>query len=270
MNKQHYKIKTINKKTGGVRQIEEPVEWLKEEQRKILSKLYALPVSPNAHGFIRKKSPATNANAHKRHNTIIHVDLKDFFPSVDAKKIIRALMRFWPQDEAERVARLCTIDGRLPQGAPTSPALANIVAGKLDARLAGLANSLNAVYTRYADDIVFSFPTKRSRVFCVKILLFIKEIVEDCGFRLNQKKTSIRRGPGQQKKVTGIVINDKGKISIPRVYRRRLRARIHQLDPTDSQEIKRIQGAIAWMTSINKRQAEVYNKMLQQKLNTQS
>lgn len=266
MNRKHYRITRIPKKTGGVRFIEEPVDWLKKEQSMILRKLYTLPVSTNAHGFIRKKSPVTNAEVHRKNRTIIRVDLKDFFPSIDAKKIINALTRYWPRDEAERVARLCTIDGRLPQGAPTSPALANIVACQLDARLAGFANSLDAVYTRYADDIIFSFPKKRSKKFCLKVLLFIQKIIKDCGFRVNRKKTRIRYGPGQQRKITGIVVNDKQQLSVPRAYRRKLRARIHQLDPTDQTELRRIRGVIAWMHAVNKHQAKLYEKMLQAKI----
>jgi RNA-directed DNA polymerase len=182
---QHYNYRTLMKRSGGVRLLESPKRRLKEVQRRILSQILdRIPVHPAAHGFVKGRSTLSFSAPHVAKSTLLRLDLKDFFPTFPAARV-QALFRTigYPEQVSDLLGGLCTnsaatdvwrvcpleisrndwIDARilysrrhLPQGAPTSPALANLTAFRLDCRLTGLARSANAVYTRYADDLAFS------------------------------------------------------------------------------------------------------------------
>ncbi len=167
---------TVPKATGGVRTICAPRAPLKRVQRTILRELLSkVPSHPAAHGFINGRSVVSNARPHEGAKIVVKVDLKDFFPTVHFYRVAGTL-RYLGMGEAAAAALAAIVThrnkmpdgtvvmpGALPQGAPTSPAITNIVCRRLDARLEALSKKAGATYTRYADDLTFSFreePTK--------------------------------------------------------------------------------------------------------------
>jgi retron-type reverse transcriptase len=214
----------IAKRDGQAREIHAPCKSLKHIQRRILRRL----VEPHdrheaVHGFRRRRGIASNAAPHVGREMVLSLDLANFFPTVSAKRVYglwRALK--WPQNLASMLTRLVTWQGVLPQGAPSSPALANLVARRLDCRLAGLARHRGLNYTRYADDLTFSGQAAPVRA----AFPLIARIVEEEGFHLNKKKVRFMRR-GRRQTVTGLVVNDQ--VSAPRDYRRTVRATLHAI-----------------------------------------
>jgi RNA-directed DNA polymerase len=184
------------------------------------------------HGFVPGRSTVTNATPHLRAALVVKTDLCDFFPSVHYRRVRGFFEQLgYSEEVATLLSRLTTHrpvlpDGRvawpgtLPQGAPTSPALANLVCRRLDQRLAGLARRVGATYTRYADDLTFSFAEK-PEVNLGRFLWWIDQICQQEGFAEHTGKRRIMRPNGQQR-VTGLVVNSS--LSVPRAARRRFRA----------------------------------------------
>lgn len=198
---------TIPKRRGGERTIEAPSDALKALQRTILHKLLnPLPAHPAATGFVPGRSIVDNARPHAAQGVVINLDLADFFPSITVKRVRGVFRRRgWSRGPAAILANICTHEGRLPQGAPTSPALSNLVCWLMDARLAGLANAFGGHYTRCADDITISIPAlgrnkprrpkppgahpvRRPRQPSRGLLRTIREILEKEGFGIQMKK----------------------------------------------------------------------------------
>jgi len=223
-----YKLFTIPKRSGGTREICAPDDTLKVIQRRILLRLLSrLNVHPAATGFRSGQSIATNAAAHIGKAVVVRMDLKNFFGATKSGVVEKYFQKVgWNGEVAALLTKLCTWKGALPQGAPTSPCLSNLVNQRLDARLAGLAKKYAATYTRYADDLTFSFGEEaRSHV---QIAIYsTKQIVAAEGYELHvYKKLRIRRNY-QQQLVTGLVVNQR--INLPRKTRRWLRAAEHRL-----------------------------------------
>jgi RNA-directed DNA polymerase len=223
-----YESFTINKRRGGLRQILAPVDDLKKLQRLILRKLLGrLSAHDAAHGFERGRSIVTNAKVHTGRRVVLRLDLKDFFTSTSAARVeayFRAIG--WSAECAELLTRLCTHHGALPQGAPTSPRLSNLINAKLDARLSALARKHQANYTRYADDLTFSFDDE-SHPKVNGLIHFVKEIVKSEGYQLHlYAKLKIQRHHDRQQ-VTGLVVNQR--VQLPRDTRRWLRAVEHHV-----------------------------------------
>jgi len=242
----HYRRFTIPKKAGGLRRISAPMPRLKRAQYWILDALLArAPVHAAAHGFVPGRSIVTNAAAHVGRDVVVNLDLKDFFPSLDYRRIkgkFRGLG--YAEPVATVLALLCTepdvdaveIDGaclyaargprRLPQGAPTSPALTNLVCTRLDARLSGLAGSLGFTYTRYADDLTFSASGEAAGKVGA-LLKHVHAIVAGEGFTVHPDKTRVMRR-GRHQEVTGLTVNER--VGVPRETLRRFRALLHGLE----------------------------------------
>jgi len=221
-----YKSFSIPKRSGGTRSIKAPAAPLKQLQKRILKRLLGrLKAHPAATGFERRKSIVTNARAHARRAVVLKLDIKDFFQATDARRI-RAYFRKigWNRQAAELLTKLTTFNGGLPQGAPTSPRLSNLVNFLLDARLAALAARLGAAYTRYADDITFSFPKDDPSVVRTAVRL-AKLIIEDEGYALHMKKKLHVARRHKRQVVTGLVVNSRPQL--PRETRRWLRAVEH-------------------------------------------
>jgi len=222
-----YREFTIPKRSGGERRILAPEPELKTLQRRILRRLLArLRVHGAAMGFERDRSIVTNALAHRGQAVVLRFDVRDFFPSTSVKRLKRYFRRIgWNRPATKLLLRWCTHEGGLPQGAPTSPRLSNLVNFRLDARLAGMAARLDAVYTRYADDITVSF-AEDDRETVHYMQRFVRRVVEEEGYRLHhRKKLSIRRRHHRQV-VTGLVVNER--VNLPRSVRRWLRAVEHR------------------------------------------
>jgi hypothetical protein len=229
---QHYHYRWVPKRSGGLRLIEIPKARLRRIQQKILRQILDLtPPHVAAHGFRRGRSSVTHAALHADRHTVIRMDLKDFFPSIQYARIAALFEKLgYPEKVAGLLARLCvnrTPDGalherqvaealtwserqalkspHLPQGSPCSPALANLCAYRLDIRLEALAQSLGAVYSRYADDLVFSGDRDFARA-ADRFHVQVAAIALEEGFRVNTRKTRLMR-EGTRQQVTGVVIN---------------------------------------------------------------
>lgn len=222
-----YRRFTIPKRSGE-RRIAAPSPELRDLQRRILRRLLSrLKTHPAVHGFERGRSIVTNALPHAGKEVVVRMDLRNFFESTSAERVERFFRKVgWDRKASRLLMILCTLDGSLPQGAPTSPRLSNLVNFRFDARLAGLARKLNATYTRYADDLTFSFEANDpSSVH--GLLWWVKRIVDAEGYRLHQKKKLQIRRRHDRQLVTGLVVNES--VDLPRATRRWLRAVDHHL-----------------------------------------
>jgi len=220
--KRQYKIYSIKKSSGGYRKITAPKIGIKIIQKWILRQiLEKVSLHDNCEGFRLGRSIVTNCRRHTNKQIILKFDIKDFFPSINFKRVLGMFLSLgYVFNVSYLLAKLTTYEDELPQGSPTSPAIANIILKRVDSRLAGLAKKAKANYSRYADDITFS-GNDRS---VLKAVPLVKKIIEEEGFRLASRKVGIYR-KGVQQKVTGLIVNKK--ISIPRDRIRLLRAVLH-------------------------------------------
>lgn len=223
-----YRSFQIPKRTGGVRTILAPEPPLKQIQRRILHRLLKrLKAHPAAHGFEPRRSILTNATPHARRDVVVRLDIQDFFGSTAAQRVENYFRRLgWDKDAAGILATICTYEGALPQGAPTSPRLSNLLNARLDARLSALAEKLGGAYTRYADDITLSccrLPDQRIGT----IIFLAKRILKEEGYVLHMKKKLHVSRRHDRQKVTGLVVNERP--ALPRETRRWLRAVEHHL-----------------------------------------
>jgi hypothetical protein len=223
-----YRSVRVPKRSGGERVLRVPDPATKAIQRRLLHSVFdGIPIHPAAHGFERGRSILTNALPHTGRAIVIRMDLVDFFGSTSERRV-RRLFRVlgWDAETAALLTRLTTDGGALPQGAPTSPRLANLVNVRLDARLAALAETLGATYTRYADDLTFSF-AEANHAAVADLLAATRKVVRQQGYRLHlDRKLQIRRRHHRQT-VTGLVVNDR--VALPRARRRWLRAVEHHV-----------------------------------------
>jgi RNA-directed DNA polymerase len=242
----HYQRFLIPKKAGGDRLISAPMPRLKRAQYWVLDNILAVfPVHQAAHGFAPDRSIVSNALPHVGREVVVNLDLKDFFPTLTWKRV-KGKFRGLGYSEAVAtvLALLCTepdvdaveLDGerlyarkgprRLPQGAPTSPALTNLICYRLDRRIAGVAAKLGFTYTRYADDMTFS-ASGEAAARVGTLLKAVNTIVEAEGFTVHPDKTRVMRRHRRQE-VTGLTVNDR--VAVPRDVLRRFRALLHQIE----------------------------------------
>lgn len=280
---QHYHYLWIPKTAGAPRLIEAPKSRLKVIQQTILSGILdRVPAHRCAHGFVKGRSVLTSAHLHAGEDLVITVDLKNFFLTAGLGRIYGIFRSLGFPDAAARILTgLCTtttprsvldaVNGplrpdwttrreyqtpHLPQGAPTSPALANLRAYRLDCRLAALAGRLGARYTRYADDLAFSgdatFPNGQGA-----FLALVARIAREEGFALNARKTRVMRR-GARQRITGLVVNQH--INVARESYDRLKATLHNClrhGPADQNRTghrnfrAHLDGRIAWVESVN-------------------
>jgi hypothetical protein len=228
----------VPKAKGGTRRIAAPRRPLRRVQRKLLDELLAkVPQHEAAHGFVAGRSTVTNARPHQGAALVVKTDLKDFFPTVHYRRVAGLFVQLgYGEEVACALAALTTYrplleDGRvmwpgvLPQGAPTSPALANLACRRLDVRLTRLAAKYGATYTRYADDLTFSF-AQPPTIAVGRFLWWVDSICQHEGFLEHPKKRRLLRAKNQQR-VTGLVVNQA--VHVPRADRRRFRAMLHNI-----------------------------------------
>jgi RNA-directed DNA polymerase len=250
----HYHYRWLPKRSGDFRLLEVPKARLKRFQGELLHGLLDR-IQPHeaAHGFRSGRSIVSCASPHVGQKVVLRIDLKDFFASISAARVRGLFMTAgYPETVARLLSRLCTNDvpefvwqdpallntaprpriarhgslfrrRHLPQGAPTSPALANLCAYRLDCRLQGLARSAGAVYTRYADDLVFSGGSDFARS-TKRFHIAVCEIALDEGFEVRTRKTRIMRR-GVRQNAVGLVLNEKP--NIRRADFDRLKATLH-------------------------------------------
>jgi RNA-directed DNA polymerase len=245
-----YKTYELSKKSGGKRLIAQPNRDLKSVQawilRNILDKLAA---SQHSKGFDIGTSILENALPHRGANYILNVDLENFFPSITANKIFHVFSSIgYGKKVSAILTNLCVYDGVLPQGAPTSPKLANLVCSKLDARIYGYAGPKGIVYTRYADDITLSAQSIQK---IHKAKNFIGTIISDEDLSINHSKTKLS-GTKRQKKVTGLIISQ-NEVGIGREKLREIRVKIHYLFKEKSDDYSHVQGLLAFTYGVDKK-----------------
>ncbi len=227
-----YRWHKIPKRGGGTRILHSPNPILKQTQRLLVRKLFKkLKVHPAAKGFRRGESIVTHAKLHVGQAVLVRIDIRDFFPSTSGQRLHTYFRKIgWSWFAANLLVELTTRwtrgRRRLPQGAPTSPILSNLVNYRMDARLAGLAKKSKANYSRYADDIIFSF-ARDDRRFIRGVIRRIRKILWENGYRMHGKpKLKVMRRHHRQM-VTGLVVNEK--VQLPRKTRRWLRAVEHHV-----------------------------------------
>jgi RNA-directed DNA polymerase len=149
---------TIPKKSGGHRKIAAPVKNLKILQRNLYSLLSGFrDFKPIVTAFILGRGIHKNAEIHLGQRHILNIDLEDFFGSINFGRIYAIRPPYAiSKPVAAAIAKACTLNNTLPQGAPTSPVLSNLVSAKLDSDLSKLARKHHCKYSRYADDITLS------------------------------------------------------------------------------------------------------------------
>lgn len=276
----HYRSAWLRKASGGYRLVEAPRFELRVLQRRLLDGiLAAIPPHAAAHGFRRGGSIAGFARPHVGREVVIRVDLEAFFSSVFRARVLGILRTAgYPGEVARTLAALCTHrtpeavlarapvrepvqlarlrSAHLPQGAPTSGALANLAAYRLDVRVAALAARWDATYTRYADDLVIS--GGRNLVHrAAQVVGAIGAIAADEGFQLNYRKTRVMTAANSQR-IAGVVVNDK--LSISRRDVDALRAILFNCARTGPATQNRdnhadfrahLRGRVAWVESID-------------------
>lgn len=247
-----YREVLVPKRRGGTRRLLVPAPELKALQRRIYRRLLRrLKAHPSATGFEPGYGIVSNAAFHAGQAVVVCLDVKDFFPSTSARRVeayFRAIG--WNKEAARLLTSLCTHEKGLPQGAPTSPRLSNLVNAPLDAYLSAAAAKRGARYTRYADDITFSTETDDSKA--VHELVFLtKRGLKRFGYTLHEgKKLRIRRRH-QRQTVTGLVVNKRPQL--PREIRRWLRAVDH----------RRTTGKPASLSDAQRRGWQAYASMIE-------
>jgi hypothetical protein len=262
----------IPKRRGGSREIEAPSDDLKALQRRVLRKLIRpIPVHPAATGFVRGRSIVHNARPHAGQGVVINIDLRDFFPSISSQRVYKLWRAVgWGREASRILTNICCHQERLPQGAPTSPALSNLVCRKLDTRLAALVERAQETavatrnlrtgeftgsrkvapihggrYTRYADDLTFSFAEfggagtdSTSRA----VLGSIRGILEAEGFQIQMKKKVRVQRAHHRQTATGLIVNRV--VNLPREARRKIRAMQHRerMGRLDAREKAQLRG----------------------------
>ena len=276
----HYHRWQIPKRSGGMRTITAPRRDLKAAQRNVLRAITEkLPVHGAAHGFLPGRSIVSNAKAHVGAHVLVKVDVKDFFPTVTWRRVKGIYRKAgYPEQVATLLALLATESPReavqfrgetlyvaageraLPQGAPTSPALTNAICLRMDRRLSGLARTFGFRYTRYADDLTFSWRPRADlaegthpRAPVGMLLRGVGQILRAEGFAMHPAKTEVLRR-GSRQEVTGLVINEAPDgvpdARVPRKVRRQLRAAVHNREHGKTREgesLAQLQGMAAFV-----------------------
>lgn len=226
-NGRYYKQFQIPKKKGGMRDISRPVRGLALAQDRfaeILIKRYK--PKPFVKGYVKGESFLTNARYHERQKWILNLDIKDFFPSISFARVRGLFMSSYfgfNERVATILARICTFQDGLPQGASTSPVIANIIADNLDKKLMAIAVKERLRYSRYADDITFSssqktIPSSVVRVWepmygdrKIELGTAIQESFRSARFEVNEEKTRILLS-NERQEVTGLIVNKRANV----------------------------------------------------------
>lgn len=266
----HYHYQVVAKQSGAERLLEAPKARLKAAQGRILREILDLvPGHEAAHGFRAGRSVHTFVAPHVGRAVVARLDLRDFFPSIGRARV-QAVFRWlgYPELVADLLGGLCTNAARaggplyrqphLPQGAPTSPALANLCFYRTDCRLAGLAGAAGLAYTRYADDLAFSGDFVGEA-----LLARVGAIVLEEGYCLQYRKTRVMR-QGVRQRLAGVVVN-----VTPNVERGefdRLKATLFQCARRGPGEWTReeLAGRVGWVESLHAGRGRKLRRLLEE------
>lgn len=245
-----YKTFFLAKPDGSDRRIDAPVGLLKSVQRTILSEiLEKIQPHPNRIGFLKGHNVLSGAKKHVGKKYLLNIDLKDFFHQITDNRVRGLFSRVYHIDitDASLLAMICTYNGVLSMGAPTSPYITNIICYTLDKRLANFCEKLNIGYSAYADDLTFS----SDRPLTKKFIKTVTSIIEGKGFVINKKKVKLMT-KSMRREVTGIVINEK--LNVPRKKRKIIRAMFHNARNNPSEyvtKIHKLRGNLEWLKLVN-------------------
>lgn len=271
-----YKTFYISKKTGGKRLIEAPIDkdlvTILEKFKKLLEQKYIEYLPSCVHGYVCGRNIISNANAHicGSHNFILKIDIKNFFNSITYERLYKLFSKIWYDKKLQKtrldvstlnaMCIISTCNKHLPQGSCVSPILSNMICKKMDKELSAYARKNNAIYTRYADDITFSFDNNNdllafiegnppySKNFQLKsslVDIFIRN-----KFVVNDKKVHLINKSKSQR-ITGIVINEK--INVKRQYIRNIRALIHNVESKKTAVSKSLIGKVNFLRQVRGR-----------------
>lgn len=281
---QHYRTSFIKKRSGSVRLVESPRSRLKFVQRTILHEILDhVPASDACCGFVKNRNVRDFASVHCEQGVVLRMDLQDFFPRIPSGRVHAMWRTLGYADEiATYLTWLCTIPpkritsdelnsipvhdqsnileqsrrDRLPQGAPTSGAIANLIAYRMDQRFLGLARKTGGRYSRYADDLAFSWP-ELSHNHGQQMAAWIGATILECGFDVNFRKTRWMRR-GQRQSLAGIIVNESP--NIDRGFKDNLRATLFNCVRFGPESQNReqhprfreyLRGQVAWVCQIN-------------------
>ena len=254
-----YRIKKNN--GNGVRRIDAPMSGLKRIQNIILHKiLYEFKPHDIAHGFVKGKSPRTNASPHVGKKYIIKIDLENFFGSIHWGSILstikylcgvlskKGLFDEPSKEDQQLIADILSLNGSVPQGAPSSPALTNLCCYWLDSELEKINKLNNTIQiTRYADDITISLDEKER---IGPLIGLVTQLLRQKRLRANRRKLRVCSYSTRQK-ITGVVVNTK--LNTSKESWRNLRAALHNAKKTPISEktMQQLRGQIEWLRSLN-------------------
>lgn len=221
----HYQEFWMRKRSGGYRMVSAPDKDLQAIQSTIYSRILSSVtiVHPAAVGFRCGRSVVDNAAPHLGKRYVLKMDIHDFFGSIRSPRVRQTFKKIgYPENVSKVLGALCCLHRHLPQGAPTSPALSNIVGYEMDRKLAALAAEYGLTYTRYADDLTFSgdvFPKEQ-------IIPQVKRIIRDEKFEPNHKKTHFMN-QSSRKIITGVSVASGVKLTIPKSKKREIRKNVY-------------------------------------------
>ena len=221
----HYQEFWMRKRSRGYRMISAPDKDLQAIQSTIYSRILSSVtiVHPAAVGFRCGRSVVDNAAPHLGKRYVLKMDIHDFFGSIRSPRVRQTFKKIdYPENVSKVLGALCCLHRHLPQGAPTSPALSNIVGYEMDRKLAALAAEYGLTYTRYADDLTFSgdvFPKEQ-------IIPQVKRIIRDEKFEPNHKKTHFMN-QSSRKIITGVSVASGVKLTIPKSKKREIRKNVY-------------------------------------------
>lgn len=253
-----YRRYQIPKRSGGARTIDQPARELKSVQRWLASHIISVfPVHGAATAYAPGASIRRNASGHARSHYSVRLDFQDFFRSLTATDIEALctarhslLPAGWSDNDSRFLTAICCRNRRLTIGAPSSPALSNVLCHELDSRIHALASARDVTYTRYADDIVLSCNAPNVlRPLCALVHDALSTLPYPSGLQLNFRKT--RHSSRKRRRViTGVTLTSDGRISIGREHKRILRARVHQAGRLSDSELRRLAGDLGHVKSI--------------------
>lgn len=264
----YYRSYPIAKKRGKLRWIDAPQKRLKEIQYNILYKfLYTFKPHDCAVGFRVGTGVGDGAALHLNNNVLLTMDIQNFFNSIKFYEVIKLCnvigtrLNFEETSgEYNAIANFLCYKGQLPQGAPTSPAAANLVALRFDSILYKYAKEHGMTYTRYADDVTLSHPDKSYDI--GQHVSAVEEYLKQFKWKPNYKKTRVLR-PHKRMVVTGVVVNEK--LGVARYKWRNLRAQLHNLKVSGEvislKEYQKLRGNCEWIKSLNPHRG---SKLIQQ------
>ena len=274
----------IPKKAGGTRVIDSPNKQLKRIQRRLGKKIYDIHknyldqnriASNISHGFEVGKGIITNARIHKNKKYLLNIDIANFFSSVNFGRVQGYFNKsqefLFSKEVSTIISQLVCYDKKLPQGAPTSPIISNLIFNIVDLRILSLAKKYKLSYTRYADDMSFSTNNRAFQTDYINFIQELRNLLENSGFEINDNKTRLEYYSSRQE-VTGLTVNKK--INVSRKFIKQTRAMVDQLFKTNGFSIdntfgteEQLEGRLAFINQLDWYNNELEPESIKQKAN---